>query len=66
VSFFTALPSIFGAPKYAGRLMEIVKSSDIGTFFRHNLVQVDGDKRIATFEQLDNSKTIEVPVKTAN
>lgn len=65
ISFHTALPSIFSAPKYANRLMDLVKSRNIRTCFRQNLVKVDGDKRLATFEDLEQHATTDVPVNAA-
>lgn len=62
VSFHTALPSIFSAPKYATRLTDIVKNRNIRTSFRQNLVRIDGARRLATFEDLERNVTTDVPV----
>lgn len=57
IIFMTALDKIFSAPKYAERLMEIIKERGIHVNFRHNLISVDGKKKEAFFENLnDNTK----------
>ena len=57
VIFMTALDKIFTAPKYAAKLMEIINDRGIHVNFRHNLVQVDGEKKEAVFQNLcDNTK----------
>ncbi|GMT14772.1 hypothetical protein PFISCL1PPCAC_6069, partial [Pristionchus fissidentatus] len=58
--YFTTLPRIFGVEKYANELMKVAKSYDINLHTRHALKKIDGKKRIATFENLeDPSKSIE-------
>lgn len=58
----TALDKIFSAPKYAEKLMEIIKDRNICVNFRHNLVEVDGKKREAVFENLDDNAKVTVKV----
>ncbi|GMR33675.1 hypothetical protein PMAYCL1PPCAC_03870 [Pristionchus mayeri] len=57
--YYTTLPRIFGVEKYANALMKVVKERDINLHTRHALKKVDGKNRIATFENLDNSSTVE-------
>ena len=59
IDYFTALATIFSAPKYAARLNEIVKKRDLNVNYKHNLITVDGEKKIATFENLDTKEKIE-------
>ncbi|ELU13805.1 hypothetical protein CAPTEDRAFT_18673 [Capitella teleta] len=54
VMYNTALPVIFGIPRYAAYLNDIVDSRDIAINKRRNLVKVDYKKKIATFELLDS------------
>ncbi|XP_053398450.1 sulfide:quinone oxidoreductase, mitochondrial-like [Mercenaria mercenaria] len=54
ILFNTSLDVIFGVPKYATRLSEIVKRKDIQVNFRRNLTSVDHVKKLATFKQLDH------------
>ena len=63
ISYNTTLPKIFGIEVYAKSLMEIINSRGIQLNTRTNLVAVDSEKRIATFELLDqNGKTVEKEV----
>ncbi|XP_053398451.1 sulfide:quinone oxidoreductase, mitochondrial-like [Mercenaria mercenaria] len=54
IFFNTSLDVIFGVPKYAARLSEIVKRKDIQVNFRRNLTSVDHVKKLATFQRLDH------------
>lgn len=56
--FNSALPVIFGVPKYAAALSEVVKRKGIKTNFRHNLVEVDAAKNEAVFENLDTKEKV--------
>jgi sulfide:quinone oxidoreductase len=53
VEFFNAGPGMFGVPFFAKALSKVVKSYNIKTNFQHNLVEVDGPKKLATFEAKD-------------
>lgn len=55
ISYYTALPRIFGVKKYADSLMKVVNDRGIKLFTRHNLVEVDVNNCIATFERLDDT-----------
>ena len=61
VIYNTSLPVIFGAPKYAERLMKVVKKRDIQVNFRHNLISVHGIKKTATFQNLDSNEKMDIP-----
>lgn len=53
VLYHTSLPVIFGVKKYADALWEQVKEKDIQVTLRSNLIEVNPDKKEATFENLD-------------
>jgi sulfide:quinone oxidoreductase len=50
VHFLTHAPAIFGVPFYARALVKIAAEHDIQVHYQHNLVEVDGPARLATFE----------------
>jgi sulfide:quinone oxidoreductase len=60
VHFFSATPSIFAVKKYADSLMQVVARKGIETHFKHNLVEVDGEKHEAVFENVDSKKRMNV------
>ena len=62
ISYLTALPVIFSAPKYAAKLMQLVEQRNIRAMFRRNLVKVDGSQRVATFQDLDSGALSNEPV----
>lgn len=49
---------IFGVKKYANTLSKIVRERNIETEFHHNLVEIDGDKHEAVFEQLQTKERV--------
>ncbi|MBK7936876.1 MAG: NAD(P)/FAD-dependent oxidoreductase [Lewinellaceae bacterium] len=53
VDFFSAGSVIFGIEKYAKTLREVVKRYGIGTYFKHDLVKVDGPNKRAFFKVTD-------------
>lgn len=64
VKFFTHAPVIFGVPYFAKELVKVAERHGIGVNYQHNLVAVDGEKRIATFERVDDvnkGQRIQVP-----
>lgn len=61
IQYYTALATIFSAPKYAERLNDVVKKRGINVKYKHNLVAVDGASKVATFEDLDSKKQVTVP-----
>lgn len=58
----SALPVIFSVKKYASELDKICDKRNLITNFRHNLIEVIPDERIAIFEHLDTKtkKSFEV------
>jgi sulfide:quinone oxidoreductase len=50
VEFCNAGGVLFGVPEYVPALMEYVERYDATLSFNHNLVKVDGEKKLATFE----------------
>lgn len=55
VQFCTGLASMFAVPRYRASLEALVAERGIETSFEHELVAVDGQKRIATFALADGS-----------
>lgn len=49
IEFVSAGSVIFGIKKYADELMKLVKKYKIDLHFKHDLVEVDGPNRVATF-----------------
>ena len=50
VEFFNAGPGMFGVPFFAKALTKVVADYGIKTNFGHNLVAINGETKIATFE----------------
>jgi sulfide:quinone oxidoreductase len=50
IIYLSAMPAIFSAKIYHEPLLKVVKRYGIEAKFNHNLISVDGAKRIATFE----------------
>ncbi|RMF49505.1 MAG: NAD(P)/FAD-dependent oxidoreductase, partial [Bacteroidetes bacterium] len=63
VHFYSAGTVIFAVKKYADALLKVVERYSITTHFKHELIAVDGEKKIATFEDrnTDPPKKVEVP-----
>lgn len=66
IAYYSALPVIFSAPKYAQRLTQVIRNKAIDTFFRHNLVRINGANRTATFQMLDCGSETDVPVSSTS
>ncbi len=58
VQFYTATPGLFGVAAYVPALMQYVEKYQADLHFQHNLVKIDGDKKIATFQNGDG-ETVE-------
>jgi len=58
--FYSGGRVIFGIKKYADSLMRMVNKYNIKLHFKHNLIEIDGENKIATFEATDaeGNKTI--------
>ncbi len=53
VEFYNAGPGMFGVPFFAKALSKVVANYGIKTHFNHNLVAIDGSKKVATFASTD-------------
>lgn len=51
--FVSANPSIFSVKKYATTLTKVLERKRIETLFRHDLIELDGEAKVATFQNLD-------------
>ena len=60
VQFWTSGTVIFGVKKIGKALTEIVNEYGITVHYRHHLVEVRGNEKIAVFESLENSEKTEV------
>ena len=58
IKFVSGLPGIFGVKKYAEQLNKICDTRGIERTFRHDLVEVDADNKIAIFKNLDTEELI--------
>lgn len=58
VSYISALPVIFGVPKYAERLSVVAAKRNIETVFRTHLVEIKPESKEAIFENLDTKALI--------
>ncbi|KIY03051.1 uncharacterized protein Z520_01517 [Fonsecaea multimorphosa CBS 102226] len=56
ISFATALPGMFGVPKYSARLNELRLERGVEGLFQHDLVAVEGNT--ATFARLDQKDQV--------
>ncbi|OQV08650.1 hypothetical protein CLAIMM_12883 [Cladophialophora immunda] len=56
ISFATALPGMFGVPKYSARLNELRLERGVEGLFQHDLVAVEGNT--ATFARLDQQDQV--------
>lgn len=56
VKFLTHGPAIFGVPFYARELVKIAARHNIDVRYQHNLVEIDGPAKRATFEVLGGEK----------
>ena len=57
VIFETAKPGIFDVPKYKKTLERIIDERNIDVDYRHNLIEINGEQRKATFENLETGET---------
>lgn len=56
ISFATALPVMFGVPKYSAKLDELRKERGVEGLFQHDLVSIDGNT--ATFARPDGQEQV--------
>lgn len=59
IHFYSGGGVIFGIKKYADTLNEVIDRYGIQTHFKHNLVEIDGPKKLAWFEN-EEGKRVEV------
>jgi sulfide:quinone oxidoreductase len=50
-------PAIFGVPKYRAALEKVIENRGIETMFRHNLVELRPEDKVAVFEQLEQQES---------
>jgi sulfide:quinone oxidoreductase len=55
--FASANPGIFSVKKYATTLTKVLARKRIETMFRHDLIELDGEAKVATFQNLDAPET---------
>lgn len=58
ITFKTAKDVVFGVPKYAETIKQIIDRKDIKVNFNRNLIAVDHRKRVATFQRTDSTSTV--------
>ncbi len=58
VKFVSGMPGIFAVKKYAEQLNKICDTRGIERTFRHDLVEVDADNKVAIFKNLDNDELV--------
>ncbi len=60
VIFASAGKGIFSVPKYAKTLKKVVERHEITTKFRHNLLALKPEEKIAIFENLEDGSQVEL------
>lgn len=58
VIFVSGNPSIFNVKKYEQALNKIIERKEIETWFMHHLIEIDGEKKRATFENLNTKELV--------
>jgi sulfide:quinone oxidoreductase len=58
VTFVSANPAIFDVPKYRNILEKVIERKGIKAYFRSHLIEVDGEKKQAVFEDLETGCNI--------
>ncbi len=61
VRFVSAGQAIFGVQKYRDALEKIIEKRDIKTQFKHDLVKIDGAKKVASFRNLETGEVVDEP-----
>lgn len=59
VKFFSGMDSIFGVKRYADTLKEVIKRKEIEDSFRMDLIGIDGENKVATFQQIETKETMQ-------
>ncbi|MCS6774264.1 MAG: FAD/NAD(P)-binding oxidoreductase [Anaerolineae bacterium] len=60
IKFMSGMGKIFSVEKYAKSLTAVCQRKGIETYFRHELVEVNHERREATFEKLDTGERVVV------
>jgi sulfide:quinone oxidoreductase len=60
VIFISGSPSIFNVKKYEQALNKIIERKEIETWFMHHLIEIDGKKKQATFENLNTKELVKM------
>jgi sulfide:quinone oxidoreductase len=58
VQFWTPGAAMFGVPHYADKLEKIRRERGVRAVFRHDLVSLDVDGKVATFRDLDTNQSV--------
>lgn len=58
IEFVSGLPGIFSVQKYADQLNKICDTRGIARTFKHDLVEVDADNKVAIFKNLDTNELV--------
>lgn len=64
LKYYVHAPAIFGVPFFARELTKVADRYGVDVHYQHNLVAVDGARKLATFEVLggtDQGKRVEIP-----
>ncbi|WP_169566368.1 bifunctional protein tyrosine phosphatase family protein/NAD(P)/FAD-dependent oxidoreductase [Sneathiella limimaris] len=59
IEFYNAGGVLFGVKEYVPALMEYIKKYDADLKFNHNLVAIDGNRKVATFNKTDADGAVE-------
>ncbi|MDX2133662.1 MAG: FAD/NAD(P)-binding oxidoreductase [Saprospiraceae bacterium] len=59
VHFYSAGAIIFGVPKYAATLNQVIARYGVRTHFKHNLVEIKADEKVAVFDRYEEGKVVE-------
>jgi len=60
-SFFPEWAEIFSCPHYVPSLLEVCKRKNISLNFKHDLIEIRGDKKEAVFKNLDTNQEVVEP-----
>ncbi|USK36461.1 NAD(P)/FAD-dependent oxidoreductase (plasmid) [Bacillus sp. F19] len=58
IIFASGGATIFGVKKYADALNKVIERKKVETCFKHNLIEIDGEKKQAVFENLDTEERV--------
>ncbi|GIN88564.1 type II sulfide:quinone oxidoreductase Sqr [Heyndrickxia sporothermodurans] len=56
IVFASGLPTIFAVKRYADTLEKVIERKNIETNYRIDLIEIDAEKKIATFKNLDTNE----------